>query len=119
MHKATDSDRYAVVGFMIDPSAPEDDPRFASLIAGWSNVAAMTDPHCGIGSYPAMMANSFAGTRNGRIRPSFGVFNVYIFVVGQSLYHYDGGFPTLLCSKIVWWNLASTLVEFRWRCTCL
>lgn len=70
VHKDPNEDRYAVVGFVIDPSAPEDDALFPSLLTGWSKVAAMTDEDCGMGSYTVTVANSFARTRNGRFRLS-------------------------------------------------
>jgi hypothetical protein len=97
VHKAVNASRYAVVGFVIDPSAPEDDPLFASLLAGWTNVAAMTDAACGMGAYTTTMTNSFSRRR---FRPNFDVFNVYDFVKGQSFYHYDGGFTTPLAAKL-------------------
>jgi carbonic anhydrase len=119
--KNTNTNRYAAVGFVIDPSAPQDNPLFASLLAGWSNVAAVTDVACGMGSYTATMANSFFGSSSSSSsitqsseqfrRPSFNVFNVYDFVEGQSFYHYDGGFTTPPCSQVVWWNIASTPVK--------
>ena len=94
VHKESDANRYAAIGFVIDPSAPEDNPLFTALLTGWSNVAAMADAACGMGSYTAAMANCFARTRSERSRPSFNVFNVHDFVDGQSFYHYDGGFTT-------------------------
>jgi carbonic anhydrase len=102
------SDRYAVVGMMIQPDDVEDNEEFELLLGGWYANENEVLEECG---YDAAEDND-----NDNAELSDALFSPYdLLPEGTAFYHYAGGLTTPPCSQVVWWNLADQPVSISVR----
>jgi len=90
VHLNADSTRASVLGTMIKPTLPFDNPTFEHFLERWSLVRKEAGCDC-TDHY------SFDPPTNHKL-------DVYENMEGKDFYHYDGGLTTPTCDEIVWWN---------------
>lgn len=106
VHKAIDAERYAIVSFIIDPTAARGNDFFDLLLSEWVKVPTKVDAACAMGSFLSDVRDVFIS-----VQEAFQAFNVYDFVEGSAFYHYGGSWTTPPCSEVVWWNVAENPVR--------
>ena len=104
LHKDAAEDRFAVLAFMLEPSAAENNDRFEMLLEEWTGFAAKTEIVCAKADLPL---NLSALVKRSAVQE----FNVYDFVDGDNFFQYDAGLATPPCGDVVWWNLAEKPVS--------
>jgi carbonic anhydrase len=92
MVHATDGagDRLAVLGTMIRPVLPYDNPQFEHFLKRWTMLREADDCDC---------IEHFEFETDDSVE-----IDVYENMQGKDFYHYDGGLTTPTCDERVWWN---------------
>lgn len=90
VHLNADSTRASVLGTMIRPVLPYDNPAFEHYLKRWVDVWEADGCDC-TNHYTFDLAPNFK-------------LDVYENMEGKDFYHYDGGLTTPTCDEIVWWN---------------
>jgi carbonic anhydrase len=90
VHLNADQSRAAVLGTMIRPVLPFDNPTFEQFLNRWVEVWKAEGCDC---------TNQYTFD----LMPNFKL-DVYENMEGKDFYHYDGGLTTPPCGEIVWWN---------------
>jgi len=90
VHLNGDGTRASVLGTMIRPVLPYDNPDFEHFLKRWADVRAESGCDC-TDHYTFDPPEDFK-------------LDVYANMEGKDFYHYDGGLTTPTCDEIVWWN---------------
>ena len=101
VHLNAEGSRASVLGTMIRPVLPYDNPMFEHLLKRWSEVREADGCDC---------IDHFTFDPE----PGFEL-DVYENMKGKDFFHYDGGLTTPGCNEIVWWNFNTEPMQISVR----
>eukprot|EP00542_Grammatophora_oceanica_P003670 CAMPEP_0194070730 /NCGR_PEP_ID=MMETSP0009_2-20130614/88334_1 /TAXON_ID=210454 /ORGANISM="Grammatophora oceanica, Strain CCMP 410" /LENGTH=206 /DNA_ID=CAMNT_0038724017 /DNA_START=1071 /DNA_END=1688 /DNA_ORIENTATION=- len=128
VHKEVGGSRFAVLGYFLEPTSPDDNDKFTDLLLEWEAVESATYDTCNIdlgGNFSSTIGRGSKG--DGRTRKLAAAelqvhrklprsFNPYSLMPEDStVYFYQGSLATPLCSEVVTWNVVDNPVKLSVR----